>query len=82
MSTSIPPVEPLLAGTLALMSATRGGDVCPRMAAKIAHNMAALACHPQFSDEFRTVAARLAAQWSGPARTCTAVAAPADAVWH
>jgi hypothetical protein len=44
--------------------------------------MAALACHPQFSDEFRTVAARLAAQWSGPARNCTAVAAPADAVWH
>ena len=82
MSTLLPPIEPLLAGTLALMSATRGGDVCPRMAAKIARNMAALACHPQFSDEFRTVAARLAAQWSGPERSCPAVAAPADAVWH
>ena len=82
MSASPPPVESLLVGTLALMSATRGADVCPRMAAKIAGNMAALARHPQFSDEFRTVAARLAAHWGEPVQPCAAATVAASMHLH
>ena len=57
-------VEPLLAGTLALMSAFHGGAPCPHMGRKIASNLARIAAHPQLSPEFRTIVGRLAGQWA------------------
>ncbi len=76
-------IEPLLAGTLALMSAFQNGGPCPHMSGKIVSNLDRLAAHPLLSPEFRTVLGRLAAQWQ-QGRTDTAPAAlpepPQDAV--
>ena len=73
MSPKSPPLEPLLAGTLALMSSMRRAEACPRMVAKVASNLATLGDSPGFSDEFRTVLARLAAHWAGMAPSLSAL---------
>ncbi|MEY2892588.1 MAG: hypothetical protein RJA98_2496 [Pseudomonadota bacterium] len=57
------PLEPLLSGTLALMSAFQQADPCPQMAGRIAANLARLAADRHLSDPCRTVMTRLAAQW-------------------
>lgn len=59
--------EPVLAGTLCLMSmqATRG---CAQGVAKICANLEWLATNPELSQELRTVCARLLDQWE--ARLC------------
>ena len=64
MRTPSSDVEPLLAGTLALMSAFLGGTRCPHMGRKIASNLARIAAHPMLSPEFRTIVGRLAGQWA------------------
>jgi hypothetical protein len=56
--------EPVLAGTLCLMSAFRT-TACPLMAGRIATNLALLADHPDLSPEFRRVCRRLIEQWNG-----------------
>jgi hypothetical protein len=56
--------EPVLAGTLCLMS-TFARCGCTRMAMKICDNLEWLATNPELSKEFRTVCARLLEQWEG-----------------
>lgn len=60
-----PPIEPIVGGTLALMSHYAR---TPNLAAadKIARNLALLARHPQASSELQTVCSRLFLQWLGP----------------
>lgn len=82
----LPALEAVLAGTLALMTGygqALQADVNPghrlAMGAKVAHNLGLLAGHPQLSDNFRTVLARLGRHWQGmTCCTCDAACA-ADA---
>ena len=63
---TMPCAEAILAGTLALMTGhARCGCATHRdmMATKAAANLASLAQHPVISEEFRTVAFKLHAQW-------------------
>jgi hypothetical protein len=80
----MPPIstklEPLLVATLALMSALRRAEACPRMVAKVASNLAALGQSPGFSDEFHTVLVRLAGHWAGAASGPSALPAACPAV--
>jgi hypothetical protein len=64
-SASDTPIEPIVGGTLALMSHYAR---TPNFAAadKIARNLALLARHPDASDELQTVCSRLFIQWLGP----------------
>lgn len=55
--------EPILAGTLCLMSAYRQ-NACPLLAQKIVCNLTGLARHPDLSPEFRRVCERLAMGWT------------------
>jgi hypothetical protein len=61
------PLEPLLAGTLALLHlhATHEGNtpLCPRAAYKLALNLHRLANHPAWSEAMATVLARLSGAW-------------------
>jgi hypothetical protein len=56
--------EPVLAGTLCLMS-TFARCGCVRMGMKICDNLEWLATNPELSHEMRTVCARLLEQWEG-----------------
>ncbi len=72
------PIEPIVGGTLALMSHYAR---TPNLAAgdKIARNLALLARHPQASAELQTVCSRLFLQWLGPVQLQDV---PADAQWR
>jgi len=54
--------EPVLAGTLTLMSAFLNGG-CNHLAQKVIHNLTVLSTRPEFSDEFRRVCLNLRAHW-------------------
>jgi len=54
--------EPVLAGTLCLMSAFLNGG-CMHLAQKVIHNLTVLSTRPEFSDEFRGVCLNLRAHW-------------------
>lgn len=64
---SLPPVEALLAGTLALMTgyAQHGADCEMRvlMADKLVSNLTTLAHHPALSKTMQTMLARLTEHW-------------------
>ena len=55
--------EPVLAGTLTLMSAFLNGGGCEHLARKVIHNLTVLSTRPEFSDEFRRVCLNLRAHW-------------------
>ncbi len=75
------PLEPLLAGTLALLHLHATSDldrpVCPRAAFKLAHHLHRLANHPAWSDAMATVLARLSGAWRERAHQA-AIAGDAD----
>jgi hypothetical protein len=80
----LPALEAVLAGTLALMTGygqALQADLHPghrlAMGAKVARNLGMLADDPRFSDNFRTVLARLGGRWQW--MTCCTHAAQADA---
>jgi hypothetical protein len=54
--------EPVLAGTLCLMSAFLNGG-CAHLAQKVIHNLTVLSKQPEFSDEFRRICLNLRAHW-------------------
>ena len=54
--------EPVLAGTLVLMSIFRN-SACPHAAQKIVHNLALLSNRPELSEEFRNLCGRLCEEW-------------------
>jgi hypothetical protein len=54
--------EPVLAGTLTLMSAFLTGG-CMHVAQKVIHNLTVLSTRPEFSDEFRRLCLNLRAHW-------------------
>jgi len=64
---SLPPVEALLAGTLALMTgcAQHSGPVCQRelMVGKVVSNLTELAQHPALSRPMRVLLGRLSSRW-------------------
>lgn len=64
---SLPPLEALLAGTLALMTGyaqhQEGCDIRPLMAHKLVRNLSALAHHPAVSEPMQTMLARLVEHW-------------------
>ncbi|WP_043698961.1 hypothetical protein [Tepidimonas taiwanensis] len=64
----VPPLEPLLAGTLALLhwQATRDTQrpPCPFSARKLAANLRRMADHPALSEPLAIVLHRLANEWS------------------
>lgn len=70
------PLEPLLAGTLALLhhQATRDAQrpPCPYAAHKLALNLHRLANHPAVSEPLAAVLARLSAVWRERAHVATA----------
>jgi len=62
--------EPVLAGTLTLMSAFLNGG-CVHLAQKVIHNLTVLSTRPEFSDEFRRLCLNLRAHWCNEcARAC------------
>ena len=71
-------IEPVLAGTLALMSHYAR---TPSLAAadKIARNLALLARHPEATAELQTICGRLFLQWLGPLQLQDA---PAEGQWR
>jgi len=82
----LPPIEALLAGTLALMtgySQYLQAEANPshriRMGEKIAHNLAVLADHPLLSTGCRCVLGQLQQRWADMAH-CTLLAGGAGAV--
>ena len=64
---SLPPIEALLAGTLALMTgcAQHSGPVCQRelMVGKVVSNLSELSQHPALSPPMRVLLGRLNARW-------------------
>ena len=54
--------EPVLAGTLVLMSIFRH-NACPHAAQKIVHNLALLSKRSELSEEFRDLCSRLCEDW-------------------
>ena len=64
---SLPPVEALLAGTLALMTGYaqhgEGCEIRPLMAGKLVRNLTALAHHPAVSEPMRAMLVRLVEHW-------------------
>lgn len=56
-------LEPLISGTLVLMTAMQQTDACRLLPAKIASNLERLAVHPRLSAEFRMVLERLRLHW-------------------
>ncbi|MDB5804030.1 MAG: hypothetical protein JWN73_1352 [Betaproteobacteria bacterium] len=63
--------EPVLAGTLCLMSAFLNGGGCMHLAQKVIHNLTVLSNRPEFSDEFRRTGLNLRAHWCNEcARAC------------
>ncbi len=64
---SLPPVEALLAGTLALMTgcAQHSGPVCQRelMVGEVVSNLTELAQHPALSQPMRVLLGRLSSRW-------------------
>lgn len=71
-------LEPLLSGTLVLMTAAQSPSACEHLPAKIVSNLDRLSAHPALSGEFRMVLARLRQHWSGRC-ACRAAPAPGDA---
>lgn len=63
--------EPVLAGTLCLMS-VQASRTCAQGVAKICANLEWLATNPELSQELRAVCARLLDQWE--ARLCEGLA--------
>lgn len=63
-------IEPLISGTLVLMSAVQHPRACVQLPAKIASNLARLAVHPQLSAEFRMVLERLRQHWAARCDVC------------
>jgi hypothetical protein len=63
----LPPVEALLAGTLALMTgcAQHSGPVCQRelMVGKVVSNLCELSQHPALSAPMRVMLSRLNSRW-------------------
>ena len=81
---TLPCVEALLAGTLALMTgvaqaAPGCGNVRP-MAAKVVSNLGTLAEHPALSEAMHQVVARLALHWQAVGRSPAALVAAAKPV--
>ena len=54
--------EPVLAGTLTLMSSFLNGG-CIHLAQKVIHNLTVLSSRPEFSEEFRRLCLNLRAHW-------------------
>ena len=71
-------VEPLLSGTLVLMTAAQSPSACEHLPAKIGSNLDRLSAHPTLSGEFRMVLARLRQHWSSRC-ACGRATASADA---
>ncbi|GEM_PF-2529550 len=63
-------IEPLISGTLVLMSAVQHPRACVHLPAKIVSNLARLAAHPDLSAEFRMVLERLRQHWAARCDTC------------
>ncbi|WP_119290870.1 hypothetical protein [Azohydromonas sediminis] len=72
------PLEPILGGTLALLTFYAR---TPHLAAadKIARNLALIARHPQAGEPLQTVCARLFVDWLGPTTTHDE---PAERQWR
>jgi hypothetical protein len=66
-------LEPLISGTLVLMTAMQQPGSCVHIPAKIVSNLERLTAHPRLSTEFRMVLERLRLHWQ--ARCGTDVAA-------
>lgn len=67
---AIDDAEPVLAGTLCLMSAFLTGG-CPHLAQKVIHNLGVLSQRPELSEEFRRTCLNLRAHWCNEcARAC------------
>jgi hypothetical protein len=66
--TDAPPVDPLIGGTLALLTFYARS---PNLAAadKIARNLALLARHPKISEPLQSICTRLFLDWMGPVQT-------------
>lgn len=84
---TLPCVEALLAGTLALMTGhVQANDNVQRllMANKISHNLFSLQHHPGLTPEFGLVLARLQKAWQQLAGQSMAADAscPATGLWH
>jgi len=56
-------LEPLISGTLVLMTAMQQSDACVQLRAKIVSNLARLTGDPRLSAEFRMVLERLRQHW-------------------
>lgn len=68
-------LEPLISGTLVLMTAMQQPGCCAHIPAKIVSNLARLTSHPRLSTEFRMVLERLRLHWDArcsPAAKCPA----------
>ena len=65
-------LEPLLSGTLVLMTAVQHPGACMHIPAKIVSNLERLTSHPRLSAEFRMVLERLRLHWQA---RCVAPAA-------
>lgn len=84
---TLPSVEALLAGTLALMTGYAQSDAaCARrvlLARKLACNLGSLAEHPQLSAPMQTVLSRLQGHWlTEMARPGAAADRAASPLWH
>ncbi len=56
-------LEPLLSGTLVLMTAMQQPGCCAHIPARIVSNLERLTTHPRLSTEFRMVLERLRLHW-------------------
>lgn len=85
---TLPTVEALMAGTLALMTgyaqAAAEGPQRPLMARKLVSNLFFLAEHPLVSPPMRCMLSKLRTRWQLEAEQCVARAAPCEAtpLWH
>lgn len=79
---TLPTVEALMAGTMALMTGYAqtavAGPQRPLMARKLVSNLLFLAEHPQVSPPMRCMLANLRTRWQLEAEQCAARAAPCD----
>ena len=84
---TLPSVEALLAGTLALMTGyAQSARECPHrpmMAHKLATNLSDLSAHPQLSLPMRSMLAKLRTRWEAAgADAGTAAPAQPAPLWH
>ncbi|MCW5654761.1 hypothetical protein [Hydrogenophaga sp.] len=86
---TLPSVEALLAGTLALMTGyAQSAQACPHralMAGKLVSNLLRLAAHPQLSPPMQAMLGNLGTRWQielENAHTAALAPTPPSSLWH